>query len=216
MQQKYPGKEKIIRASIILMILIISSLIITRESLAEKELVSEKDYSAGSIIRINNTDYTLKVSRVGDTLGLLNEGNYTMLHPGDCSDYRLERICYIEKPKNNTARMAIYDIKPKIEYSMYINESSLLAGEKREIILWVNNTGGSDAEDVYFYQDIPKGISVEEVKGCRMRGNRIYWRGEIEEDSYVKCEYTIYLNKHFTGGIAGEIRYNNLEENITE
>ena len=96
---------------------------------------------------------------------------------------------------------------------MYINKSGLHVGEKRTIVMELNNTGGSTAEHVWFKQTLPEGFIVEDMEHVKFNSGVVSWHGEVEVGRVKSLEYTIYSNYPLDEKVSTELIYHDFEEN---
>lgn len=196
-----------------ILILIVAAFIAI-PGIAEKELKTSKTYNTGDVLSINGSDYTVQVGRGEvDSVGLLLEGNYTMIHVSDCLDFGKDQLCLHARVSNTSAVFNVYDMSAELEYGIDANETDFIAGEERQFWVSINSTGGSTAEQVRFRQDFNDGMSISDVYGCVRDGNSISWSGYLKVDNTKNCKYNIVLNEPGTMSITTELTYVNFGEN---
>ena len=178
-------------------------------SVYEKVLL--KDWiESGVPFEIENESYkAIHIIQTNSTIIYFPNGMAAVIYMSNtsCAKEWLYSVCQMGvKYEKNGIEVPPYIHDSNIEISMklYLNFSNVdlelvrafdseqfYVDEPVDIIATINKTGDEDITNISFIDTYSKNFSVVSLGGCTKQGNRIVWKGDLNQSSIHFCRYRI-------------------------
>jgi len=173
-------------------------------SFSLNDIISSSTYKDYDNIAFMGKDYEVHISR--DSVLLYRANGSFSIGIKECHKATATMICFDEMPDNSSATLTIKNIVYSLQ-SSYLNTLNFEVGYKQEVLIKLLNLGNVELDKVYFSQAIPSGLHFDNVKGCSVNNNQIYWQGHLDVNSTKSCSYYVYSYEPLSGKIESKLSY---------
>lgn len=99
-----------------------------------------------------------------------------------------------------------YSSIPSFTITRTASKSEVFIGEETKFTVSVSNSGGI-ARNSVFAEEFPEEIEIVEATGAKIKGNSIYWEGEIKSLGSRDFEYTVKPKNEVKRGLKASFKY---------
>jgi hypothetical protein len=226
----YARKKRMMKFSIVLLILVISI-----------SLFSSYVIGADSVekVRAHGTETVKSTFFQGETIQIKNEGtinifdqllkftitknntkiyvrdmnaeynDYISIDVKDCDLIGYTRICF-DSSSGSTLNARIYTLVPDMEIKQYIEKAETSVGEENTMRIEIYNDGMLDCVGCHYEEILHPSMEIVEITGAEIHdGNTIHWNDTIEGKATKTIEYTYRALDAFGYNTTANLTYNN-------
>lgn len=179
-------------------------------ALAAAEEQSFSVYS-GESITIDKQVITIYLSGFKEGIFAEYGGKYISISNNSCESTDYFKLCLDNIEQDYTAKKKKISIRgistvPSITITRTASKSDLMVWEESVLTVQIANTGGV-ARNATYLDTFPEDVEIKDIMGARLRGNSVYWTGEIGGSSTRDIEYKVRPKAKLKQGLKASFTY---------
>ncbi|MFQ5475009.1 MAG: hypothetical protein ACE5DM_04190, partial [Candidatus Nanoarchaeia archaeon] len=198
----------------ILLVIVFLSLSAHAASAGYSKEVFTGNVFSGTSIDIDG-DYSVIVThnKLGNRIFVDAGDDYSSVNIDECEELKNIRVCFTNMTYDTDelktfATIKINKTEPTIAVTRTITSTDFYAGEEQNVTVQVKNTGDTATDGTYYEDWGDKYEIVDRLDGpCSVERSAIIWKGSLEKDETLSCEFTIKAIDKVNRGVVGSFKY---------